>query len=272
MALHSANQPDFRPSTIFYDRAAQDYDIELTKHPTDILARTAFQSLVTRSVSPGSTLLDFGCGTGLDALEYARTGYRVIASDTSMGMLSRLRERCQSEIASGQVIPYLGISTPLVDQLARYPSPNAVTANFAVLNLIRDLQPTFAAFARHMASPGWLIVSVLNPLHWPLLLKRISGGGRRLLGDTDGALPTEACVTYLHDISELVRSARDFRLVGHGNAGTFVRYDDYSHRGKRRLWWGSANSSAKWCKRILWSTAASKLLGPFVFLVLRRDP
>ena len=39
----------------------------------------------------GSTLLDFGCGTGIDALEYAQKGYRVLAYDNSPGMVGGIR-------------------------------------------------------------------------------------------------------------------------------------------------------------------------------------
>ena len=57
----------------FHDELAGHYDSHLTR-PQDVLARAAFQSLVFRHVPAGSTLLDFGCGTGIDALEYARKG------------------------------------------------------------------------------------------------------------------------------------------------------------------------------------------------------
>jgi predicted RNA methylase len=59
-----------------------------------------------RHVAPGATLLDFGCGTGLDALAYSRRGYRVLAYDNSPGMITQLRHCCQAEIAAGSIAPY----------------------------------------------------------------------------------------------------------------------------------------------------------------------
>jgi hypothetical protein len=39
-------------------------------------------------------------------------------------------------------------------------------ADFAVLNSIQDLEPLFEAFAHYLAHTGWVICSLLNPLHW----------------------------------------------------------------------------------------------------------
>ena len=73
---------DSEQNAAFHDKLAAHYDSHLTR-PQDLLARAAFQGLVSRHVPAGSTVLDFGCGTGIDALEYAQRGYRVLAYDNS---------------------------------------------------------------------------------------------------------------------------------------------------------------------------------------------
>ena len=74
-------EPDFSKNAAFYDALAVDYDRHLRSSPYNDLARLAFREIVQRNVPTGSTLLDFGCGTGLDALHYAQQGYRVLAYD-----------------------------------------------------------------------------------------------------------------------------------------------------------------------------------------------
>ncbi|PYU94786.1 MAG: hypothetical protein DMG25_05920 [Acidobacteria bacterium] len=62
-----------------FDSIAAKYDELISSVPRNTWVRDAFRSLVADTVVPGSLLLDFGCGTGMDALWYAQHGYRVIA-------------------------------------------------------------------------------------------------------------------------------------------------------------------------------------------------
>jgi SAM-dependent methyltransferase len=154
---------EFEQNAAFHNELASHYDSHLAASPYNALARIAFTDLVSRYVPAGSTLLDFGCGTGLDAREYARRGYRVLAYDNSPGMVAELERRCAAEIASGAIVAWAGDYSQFVQRL---PSADAVVANFAVLNSIRDLEPLFDAFAACLAPRGWVLVSLLNPIHW----------------------------------------------------------------------------------------------------------
>jgi SAM-dependent methyltransferase len=257
-------------SAEFHDQLAAQYDARLTSSPYDVLARAAFLDLVARHVPSGSTLLDFGCGTGLDAFEYARRGYRVLAYDNSPGMIAELERRCPAEIASGAITPYAMDYSSFANRLPQWPAPQGVVSNFAVLNLIPDLEPLFDTFARCLAPPGWVIVSILNPLHWSKVKtpRWWSTAGRQRTGAP--IYLTRPYTSYLHFVPALLRAARGFRMVGRANAGKYVRYDSVMP-GNERLWWGRTEAKVGRADRILWHTAAHKLLGHFVFLVLRRD-
>ena len=260
---------DPEQNAAFYDDLASHYDSHLA-NPHDVLARAAFQDLVARNIPPGSTLLDFGCGTGVDALDYAHGGYRVLAYDNSAGMVGELERRCRKEIAAGAILPFSTDYSAFLKCWPRWPTPNAVVANFAVLNSIRDLQPLFETFAQHLAAPGWVIVSILNPIHWTkfreprwwLNALQARGGSAIYL--------TRPYVSYLHSVRALLRAAPQFHLTGRANAGGLVRYDEILPR-KKQLWWGKGNAHAGRWARLLWNTPSHKLLGHFIFLVLRRD-
>jgi SAM-dependent methyltransferase len=252
-----------------YDIPAAQYDAQLTSNPYDVLARAAFQNLVVRYVPGGSTLLDFGCGTGLDALQYAQQGYRVLAYDTSPGMMAGLERRCAASIVSGEVIPYSMDYQRFLDSFPQWPAPHAVVSNFAVLNLIPDLEPLFDAFARRLAPPGWVIFSVLNPIHWSKV--RMPEWWRGLW-KTDSGSPiftAQPHTSYLHFLPRLLRAAPQFQMVGRANAGKLVRYDS-AIPSRERLWWGQ-QAGVDPLQRALWHSPAYKLLGHFLFLVMRRD-
>jgi hypothetical protein len=117
-----------------------------------------------------------------------------------------------------------------------------------------------------------MIISILNPVHWTRL--RTSHGWSSAFRDS-GEAPLTLTVpytSYLHSVRELLRAAHQFRLVGRANAGAFVRYDVVAPGKSPSLWWSDAGSHDRPLRRLAWHTPAHKMLGRFVFLVLRRDP
>jgi len=249
--------PDYAQNAAFHDALAKQYDSRLESNRYNRLARTAFHDIVAAHVAPGSTLLDFGCGTGIDALHYARQGFRVLAYDNSAGMVGQLERRCAAEIASGQVQSCAFDYGRFPASLPAWPAPQAIVANFAVLNSIRDVAALFASFSRLLPPAGVVIVSVLNPIHWSKV--RMSAWWTNALPHPRGPrlIARQPCETYLHFVPALRQAAPDFELVGRANAGAQVRFDG---RDSRR--WNAGG--------LLWATPAYKLLGHFVFLVWRR--
>lgn len=269
--IGSSSVPDFESNAAHYDAVAAQYDAQMRLYPSDVLARQAFVDLVGRHVSPGSTLLDFGSGTGLDALDYVGRGYRVLAYDHSPGMMARLEQRCHAEIGSRDITTWSSGYASFLDGFPWSQQPQAVASNFAVLNLIPDLGPLFETFARHLAPPGWMFVSILNPIHWTRL--RTSHWWRIALRQS-GEAPlnlTRPYASYLHSVNEVLRAAHQFRLVGRANAGALVRYDAVPRGKTPSVWWSDPQMHEGRLRRLAWHTAAHKLLGHFVFLVLRRD-
>jgi hypothetical protein len=179
-------------------------------------------------------------------------------------MVEQLRGRCQAEIAAGAVTPYSMSYPAFLENLTTWPAIGAVTANFAVLNSIRDLRQLFEAFHAHLTPSGWLIASLLNPLHWSKIKTR--GWWRDALRAPRGPRlhAAEPYATYLHFIPQTLRAARGFHLAGRANAGAAVRYDAFD---SKPLYWRGPSPAPGW-----WRTPAYKLLGHFVFLLLRRNP
>jgi ubiquinone/menaquinone biosynthesis C-methylase UbiE len=256
---------DAERNVLFHDRIAPGYDAHLTTRPDDLLARRAFQELVTSYVEPGSTLLDYGCGTGLDSVHYSDLGYRVVAYDSSPGMIDQLRRKCDSPLVESFSCDYSAFARRILPGRAQ-----AVVANFAVLNHIRDLNGWFDSITRYLQTPGWIVMSILNPIHWTHLTT--PRWWRNALARETGPHSTEPCTTYLHSIGSILRAARGFHLVGRANAGDVVRYDpavlDEVHG--QSTWWRDGRSQSA-VRRVLWRTPARRYLGHFVFLVLRRQ-
>ncbi len=264
-------ESDFSRNASFHDNLAAHYDVHLRSSPYNDLARVAFRDLVARIVPAGSTLLDFGCGTGLDALHYTQQGYRVLAYDNSPGMVAQLEARCRPQIASGAVSTCAVEYPSFLDRFPAWPAPSAVVSNFAVLNSIRDLSPLFETFAKQLAPPGWIIVSILNPLHWAKV--KMPAWWRDIWRNPTGSrvFLKQPYTTYLHFLPGVLRSAKDFRLIGRANVGQIVRYDAVPPSHESRSWWGNHERPNRDAASILWRTPAFRMLGHFMFLVFRRD-
>ncbi len=143
----------------FYDERAETYDSELSDDRATLLRR-AFWDLVGLHAPAGCTILDLGCGTGVDAVRYAESGFDVLAHDVSPGMLDVLVRRCRA-VSPARVTTLLG------EEALRAALPRrdvkVLTANFAVLNLLADLQHLSYLVREGLPELRAVVVSVLNP-------------------------------------------------------------------------------------------------------------
>ncbi|WP_165917606.1 class I SAM-dependent methyltransferase [Roseateles saccharophilus] len=149
----------------FYDAVAARYDAQVDRRTDNLQVRLSFCERVASIAGPGGLILDFGCGTGIDAAWYAARGHRVVAYDISPAMVDVLRERCKSEIESGRVTPTAGPLAAMTNALEEAGQVAAIAANFAVLNHVRELKPLLQILASHLASGGALVACVLNPFY-----------------------------------------------------------------------------------------------------------
>jgi hypothetical protein len=146
--------------------SGRNYVEAITARRSDRLARSAFQALVLQITSPGARLFDFGAGPGIDVKFYAEHGYMLQAYDVDPQMCEYFAVNCGDFIKTGQVRLELGTYQEF---LARKPVDASrvalVTANFAPLNLIEDLQGLFAKFNALTEQGGKVLASVLSPYY-----------------------------------------------------------------------------------------------------------
>lgn len=250
----------------FFDTLAPRYDELLTRAPIDRWTRRAFQTLVSDTIPTGSRLLDFGCGTGLDAFWYARQGYRVLAYDISPGMLALLRQRCEAEITDGQIVPVCSPFDDFATAIGPHPIPDAVVSNFSCINELARPQRFFATIAPLLAPGAPALVSVLNPFFWKDMTHRWWWRGFAR------SVPRSAIITggptrhaHRHFIKSLVAAARPaFRLERTASVGAIVP------RYSRALNWDAPSSLGERLEARLWRTFPFRSSGMFVFLTFRR--
>src|SRR5215472_1500049 len=86
-----------------FDSVAADYDGPRGNNALIQDMRAEMWRALDSAFVPGSRLIDLGCGTGLDAVRMARTGFEVTATDWSPRMVERTRLRAEGEQLQGRV-------------------------------------------------------------------------------------------------------------------------------------------------------------------------
>src|SRR6185503_6599057 len=85
-----------------FDSVAEDYDGPKGNNALIQRMRNTTWRAFAGAFEPGGRLLDLGCGTGIDAIELARRGYQVLATDWSPQMVERTRARAAEAGLSGR--------------------------------------------------------------------------------------------------------------------------------------------------------------------------
>jgi ubiquinone/menaquinone biosynthesis C-methylase UbiE len=143
-----------------FTRTAATYDAFADGHPHLTRLRDQVYEAVERVVPAGARVLELNAGTGTDAVQLARRGYRVHATDIAPGMLARLTDKVERFGLHGQVTSE---SRSFLDLAGVQGAPyDAVFSDLGGLNCTHDL----AAVARGIDGvlrPGGRVVLVIMP-------------------------------------------------------------------------------------------------------------
>ncbi len=143
-----------------FSRTADKYDAFADDHPNQTRMRNKVYSHIQRFVPAGSRVLELNAGTGTDAVELARRGYTVHATDIAPGMLERLRDKVL-KLNLSEKITYQQCSFTELDKITGAPF-DAVFSDLGGLNCIPDLTPVIAQLP-NVLRPNGFVTWVLMP-------------------------------------------------------------------------------------------------------------
>ena len=182
----TGNAGDIATIADAFTRTAARYDAFAEDHPHLTRLRQKVYAAVEQAVPTGAWVLELNAGTGTDAVELARRGYRVHATDIAPGMLARIRDK----VATGGLAERVSVqecSFLSLDDVEAGPF-DAVFSDLGGLNCAGDLAPVARGIDRLLA-PGGVVVAVVMPpiCLWELALvftgqfrlavRRLSRGG-----------------------------------------------------------------------------------------------
>ncbi|MET0254548.1 MAG: class I SAM-dependent methyltransferase [Luteibacter sp.] len=160
-----------------FDSVAADYDGPRGNNELIQRMRLTLWDTVLREVAPGGRLLDLGCGTGLDAAEFARRGYAVTASDWSPQMVERTRARAEAAGLQDR-LRAVHVGVQALERLEG--GFDGIYSNFGPLNCAPDLGAVAAQCARLLRPGGRLVFSVIGRIcPWEVAHYAMRGRFRR---------------------------------------------------------------------------------------------
>lgn len=143
-----------------FSRTAEKYDAFAQDHPNQTRMRNKVYAHVQRYFPAGARILELNAGTGTDAVELARRGFRVHATDIAPGMLARITDKTE-RLGLTDWISVQECSFTELEQINGGPF-EAVFSNLGGLNCIPDLRPVVRQLER-VLQPGGIVTWVLMP-------------------------------------------------------------------------------------------------------------
>ncbi len=211
-----------------FDDAASSYDQDFTDSVIGRLQRDAVWRHMEPLFPRGARLLDLGCGTGDDAVRFAKQGVEVDGLDVSPAMVALARRRADAE---GVAETARFESLPL-ERLDEFPDCgyDGAYSGFAALNCVRDLRPVALALAERLRPGSPVALCMMNrfclweTLLYPLTLqvhkviRRFSGTWAPASGSRH-----DGFAVYYPSVAEVRRAfAPELVFEGAPGIGVFV--------------------------------------------------
>lgn len=145
--------------TITSDQAfsskGSEYELESQTNPIVKFTRNQVYRHLLSLRKPPASVLEINAGSGYDALNLARMGYRVLATDSAQGMVTMIRKKKHPNLRTRQ-LSFFDLN---LDQTF-----DIILSNFGGLNTTGDLERIFRQFPNLLNEDGHVVLTVLNPL------------------------------------------------------------------------------------------------------------
>ncbi|MGH1365892.1 MAG: class I SAM-dependent methyltransferase [Calditrichia bacterium] len=142
-----------------FDVYATDYEQKFNLNRVGRYQRKRIHRVLANLLSPGSTLLDVGCGPGSDFGWYGSRGLLVTALDISNEMVKLAKEQSGKTGLDAEV-HHLDFFQMPEDRLY-----DAILLNFGVINAMPDIVQIQKKLKRLLAPGGRVIIVTMPPLH-----------------------------------------------------------------------------------------------------------
>ena len=138
--------PYYRAVEALFDESAPKYDRVVQGNRFDLHLRKVAIERLRMLFRPGQTVLELGCGTGLETIPLAQSGVNVVALDISSGMLGELERKVRSASLLGQIETRKAPMTALSEMVSEF-GPGSFDGAFSHFGAL-NCEPNLASLPR----------------------------------------------------------------------------------------------------------------------------
>jgi SAM-dependent methyltransferase len=150
--------------TAEFDNVADDYDRHILGNRINRLLRDRSLEVLRQTFGSARSLLEIGCGSGMETIPLLRDGHEVLCVDISERMLDVVREKARREGLTGRLrTEHLSASS--LGRLLRTIGPGTFEgaySTYGALNCEADLAPIPPALHGLLAPGGRVVAGVYN--------------------------------------------------------------------------------------------------------------
>lgn len=221
-----ATEARYRATADGFAEAAPTYDQDEEGNILLVWMRQRAARVMEHAFAPGSTLLELGCGTGIEAARLVAAGHRLALVDVSEGMLAQAVPKVSGVREGGLLGAHCMPAARIAELVETYgpASFDGAYSSFGPLNCEPDPAPVANGLATLVRPGGRVVLSVINricptEMAWYALHLNVREATRRLRGPILArAIPggTLSVMTYYYSPADYIRAfAPNFRVLGY---------------------------------------------------------
>ena len=215
-----------------FDQVANNYDVYFTQSQIGLAQREIVNKYLIKNLPENKTLniLELNCGTGEDAISFAKKGHTVLATDISINMLNIAKQKVQLEKLNNN-IKFKQVDIVQIENENFGHKFDLIFSNFGGLNCVdrSEMEKFSLSIRKHLNNSGRLIFIIMSDscswekLYFLIKMKFKESRRRKIKSGIQVNLNGSSVKTYYYSPKEVEKIfSHSFNILSQKPIGFFI--------------------------------------------------